>query len=54
MHFFEAIANKIGVSFDLKTMSTEARIAQLSEDIGDILNENLGYTPLMAEQIDLI
>ncbi|ACM39520.1 MULTISPECIES: ABC transporter substrate-binding protein [Rhizobium/Agrobacterium group] len=50
--FCEAIAGKLGVKFEMKTMSNDARIPELTEGRVDILTADLGYTLTRAEQIN--
>lgn len=50
--FCEAIAKKLGVKYEMKTSSSDARIPTLNEGHVDILTANLGYTPARAEQIN--
>lgn len=50
--FCNAIAAKLGVKAEIKTLSLEARIPELTEGRVDMLVAVLGYTPARAEQID--
>lgn len=49
--FCKAIAKSLGVKPELKAVSLEARIPELSQGRVDILAAVLGYTPARAEQI---
>ncbi|KAB2679629.1 ABC transporter substrate-binding protein [Brucella tritici] len=50
--FCNTIAAKLGVTAEIKTLSLEARIPELTEGRVDMLVAVLGYTPARAEQID--
>ncbi|WP_316156935.1 ABC transporter substrate-binding protein [Cupriavidus sp. BIC8F] len=49
--FCKAIAKSLGVKPELKPVSLEARIPELSQGRVDVLAAVLGYTPARAEQI---
>ena len=46
------VAKSLGVPMELKAISVDARIPELTQGRVDILAANLGWTPARAEQID--
>ena len=50
--FCQELAKRLGVKAEVKTMSNDARIPELTNGRVDVLTADLGYTPQRAQQID--